>query len=137
MSPARGWLRTGLGFLAAGDIAIGAWAYLAPGSFFDDVPTVSTLPPFNAHLVSDVGAFFISQGVVLAAAAVIMQRRLTAIALCGYLSFAVLHLIYHYRHLAGMADREATGLVVALALSIVVPAALLIMNSLVRSPVES
>jgi hypothetical protein len=124
--PARSWLRAGLIFFAAGDVLTGAWAYLLPRSFYHDVPTVALDPPFSQHFVSDVGAFYVSQGVVLALAALAMERRLVRAALAGYVTFAVLHLAFHVTHLAGMPPHDAVGLTTALVLDAAIPAALLI-----------
>ena len=54
------WLRAGIALLAAAFGAVGFWAQLAPQSFYDDFPGgggtwVSALPPYNEHLVRDVG----------------------------------------------------------------------------------
>lgn len=40
----------------------GLWAFFAPRSFFD---TVATFPPYNVHLIHDIGAFTIGLGAVL------------------------------------------------------------------------
>jgi hypothetical protein len=123
---AQSWLRAGLIFFAAGDVLIGALAYLLPRSFYDDVPTVALDPPFSQHFVSDVGAFYLSQAVVLAAAAIVMERRLVRAALGSYLTFALLHLVFHVSHLAGMPASDAVGLTTALILDAAIPAAFLI-----------
>ena len=47
-------------------------------------------------------------------------------ALAGYLTFAVLQLVFHASHLAGMPAHDATGLVAALALDVAFPALLLV-----------
>lgn len=47
------------------------------------MPTVSADAPFNQHLMSDIGAFFLAQGVVMAAAAMVMEGRLVRVALSG------------------------------------------------------
>lgn len=123
---ARWWLRAGLILLSVSDAVTGAWAYLLPHSFYRDVPTVDLDPPFSQHLMSDVGAFYVSQAVVLIAAAVIMERRLVRVALAGCLTFTVLHLLFHVTHLTGKPAPDAAGLVVALALNAAVPAALFV-----------
>jgi hypothetical protein len=122
----RSWLRAGLVILAATDLALGAFAYLFPRSFYNDVPTVSADPPFSQHLLTDIGAFFLAQGVVMAAAAIIMERWLVRVALVGYLTFAVLHLVFHATHLAGMSAGSATALVTGLSADVALPAVLLI-----------
>ncbi len=123
---ARSWLTAGLIFLAAGDVLTGAWAYLLPHDFYNDVPTVAMSPPFSQHFVSDVGAFYLSQAVVLGLAAIAMERRLVRAALAGYLTFALLHLVFHVTHLAGMPAHDAIGLTTALVFDAAIPAALLI-----------
>ena len=41
----------------------GLWAFLAPRSFFDQL---ATFPPYNEHLLHDIGAFSIGLGAVIA-----------------------------------------------------------------------
>ena len=69
---------------------------------------------------------FVAQGVVLVVAAIIMDSRVTRAALAGYLTFAVLQLVFHASHLAGMPAHDATGLVAALALDVAFPDLLLV-----------
>ena len=42
--------------------ALGLWAMAAPASFFD---SLATFPPYNQHLLQDIGAFQIGLGAVL------------------------------------------------------------------------
>ncbi len=76
--------------------------------------------------VSDVGAFYLSQAVVLGLAAIAMEPWLVRAALAGYVTFAVLHLVFHVTHLAGKLPDNAIGLTIALVLDAALPAALLI-----------
>jgi hypothetical protein len=124
--PARSWLRAGLIVLVATSLVPGIWAYFFPHSFYSDVPTVAADPPFSEHLMTDVGAFFVAQAVVMAAAAIVMDHRLVRAALAGYLTFGGLHLAFHARHLAGMPRSDAVALVILLSLEVVLPALLLI-----------
>jgi hypothetical protein len=91
----------------------------------NDIPTVAMDPPFSQHFVSDVGAFYISQGVVLVLAALVMELWLVRAALAGYATFAILHLVFHASHLSGMPPHDSIVLVIALALDAVIPLALL------------
>jgi len=59
---APGWIRVCLAFLALTTLITGAWALFAPLSFFTTFPApghpwVALLPPYNEHLVRDVGEF--------------------------------------------------------------------------------
>lgn len=94
------WLRLGLLLLAAVPLSIGFWAFLAPYHFYDIFPLsgrhwISTLGPYNEHLVRDYGANNFGFGVLLAATAVLLERHLTQIALVSWLAFAVPHLGFH------------------------------------------
>ena len=54
---------------------------------------------------------------------------------CRYLTFAVLHLVLHASHLAGMPARDAIGLVTALALDVAFPALVLLTAGRAKRPV--
>jgi hypothetical protein len=54
-------VRAGLEILAVSQGVIGIWALLAPTSFYSSFPItghpwVSLLPPYNEHLIRDVGS---------------------------------------------------------------------------------
>jgi len=82
----------------------GAWAAIAPESFYWDFPKirsawVSSDGPFNEHLIRDVGAFFLALGVLALIAAI--SGRLLAARLAGaaWLVFGTVHAAYHFTHL--------------------------------------
>jgi hypothetical protein len=56
---------------------------------------VSTLGPYNEHLVRDVGALNLALGVLLATAALLLERRLVQVSLIAYLVYAVPHFAFH------------------------------------------
>ena len=123
-------MRAGLVFLALAAAVPGLWALFAPESFFNDFPGAGTgwvqlLPPYNEHLIRDVGAFYLGYAVLLFAAAVIMDGRLTRVALCVWLVAAVPHFIFHLTHLDDFETSDAIGLSVALGVVVVVPLFLL------------
>jgi hypothetical protein len=95
-----GWLQLGLLLLAAVPLSVGFWAFLAPYHFYDIFPLwgrhwVSTLGPYNEHLVRDYGATNLGLGVLLLATAVLLERQLIQIALGSWLVFAVPHFVFH------------------------------------------
>ncbi len=99
-APRRGWLRVGLLVLAATMIGTGCWALLLPRAFYDDFPLsgwgwVSTLGPYNEHLVRDYGAMNLALSFLLVAAAVFLERRLSQVALVTLLVFAAPHFAFH------------------------------------------
>ena len=98
--PRLGWLRLPLLFLAASTLGGSLWALPFPRSFYEDFPApgwgwVSTLGPYNEHLVRDYGAMNLALGVLLVSAAISPERRLTQVALLTYLAFATPHLLFH------------------------------------------
>ncbi len=78
-----------LGVLAVSEALIGGWALFAPASFYRSFPAaghgwVALLPPYNEHLIRDVGSLSLALTVVLAAAAVTGQRLLSAVAVGAF-----------------------------------------------------
>ena len=124
------WLRAGIALLAAAFGAVGFWAQLAPQSFYDDFPGggrtwVSALPPYNEHLVRDIGSLYLALALLLSAAAVLLERRLVIVALAAYLVNAVPHFIFHVTHMDELSTGDQVGQTVSLALAVLLPLALL------------
>ena len=110
----RTLLRVGLVILAAMQVLVGAWALVAPRAFYDGFPLprhawVALLPPYNEHLVRDVGALNLALTVVLGAAAWTLDRTMIRVALLALTVFAVPHAIFHAGHLAGFPGRRRCG----------------------------
>lgn len=123
-------LRLGLWFLAATAALPGIWALLSPRSFFTDFPGfgfawVAAQPPFNKHLIMDVGAFYLGFAVIFAFAAVRMKRTLTVGLLVGWLVFAVPHFFFHLTHVEGLDNTEKISLWISLGVSVALPLYLL------------
>jgi hypothetical protein len=102
-------------------LILGAWAFLAPRSFYDNI---ATFEPYNLHLLHDLGAFQLAIGASLVAA-LLWSDGLT-VALAGAAVGAVVHDVAHFmdRDLGGRSSDPwvlgvlAVLLVVALALRI-------------------
>lgn len=121
------WLEWNLWFLAVVPLIIGFWAFFAPYHFYEIFPLpgrhwVSALGPYNEHLVRDYGANNLGFGVLLVAAAVLLERRLTQVALISWLAFAVPHFIFHltqthhFQLFDNVTQLSSLGLVVVLPL---------------------
>jgi hypothetical protein len=116
--------------LGLGAAVPGLWALFAPESFFKDFPGagfawVELLPPYNEHLVRDVGAFYLGFAVLLLTAAVLMDARVTRITLVVWLVAAVPHFIFHLSNLDAYETSDAIGQSIALGLGVVIPLFLL------------
>lgn len=88
-------MQTTFGRVAAGIDAIsflvfGAWALVAPTSFFDQL---AAWPPYNRHFIHDIGVFQLGIGVALAAGLSRMRGALAALA--GGAVAAFLHVVSH------------------------------------------
>jgi hypothetical protein len=103
---------------------IGFVAVAAPHTFYDDFPIlahwVDKLPPYNGHLITDVGGLYIGFAVVVGLAAWRLERNLVIAACAGFLTVSVPHLLYHVTHLSGFSAVEGTAEIAALA-SLLVP----------------
>jgi nucleoside-diphosphate-sugar epimerase len=97
-------VRVGLAVAVAAYAPLGAWALLAPRSFYDTFPGgghhwVSIDGPFNEHLVRDFGALNLAVAFVLLAAALRPSRTLVRVAAGAELIWALPHFLYHAAHL--------------------------------------
>ena len=108
----------------------GLYALFAPRSFYDDFPAgrgwVEALPAYNEHLVRDVGALFIATAIVLAAAAIWLDRRLVLVALVSFLAFSIPHTTYHLFNLGGISTGDAVAEAVSLLFTVIAPLVLLV-----------
>jgi hypothetical protein len=114
-------VRAGLGILAVVQAVVGFWALLAPASFYGSFPAfghawVALLPPYNEHLIRDVGALNLALAVPLTAAAVTGQWLLSAVAIGSLAAFAVPHAVYHALHLDGFSTFDAVAQTVGIGL---------------------
>jgi hypothetical protein len=123
--------RVSLILLAIGQAPAGIWALVSPRSFYDDFPVsgrdwVSSLGPYNEHLARDAGAGLLAAAVVVALAAVWLERRVVQVALVAWLVFAIPHLAYHLTTLDEFGTGDDIGNLVTLGLTVLVPLPLLI-----------
>jgi hypothetical protein len=116
--------------LGAPLVLLGGWAVIAPRSWFDDFPGlgrhwVSALGPYNEHLATDVGSFFLAIGGLVVVAAFVLERRLVQAALGALLVYSMPHLIYHLTELGPYSTSDKILNLVSLGLLVVIPLGLL------------
>jgi len=119
------WIRGGLILLAALQAVVSIWQYAFPRSFFDDFPTVRLDPPYNEHLVSDVGGLGLALTAMLVIAAVTMTRPVVLTALTGYLIYAATHFAFHVGHFEHFSLRDAVSVGTGLGIEVVLAVVLL------------
>ncbi|HEX5984377.1 MAG TPA: hypothetical protein VFY69_09245 [Solirubrobacterales bacterium] len=117
--------RSALYLLCAAALSIGATATIAPRTFYDDFPFVAQwvnlLPPYNEHLVTDVGGLYLGFAVVLGWAGWSLERSLVRAASAGWLLAAALHFVFHAGHLEGFSTADAIAELASLALLVGAP----------------
>ena len=108
-----------IGLLAISAAVVGVWAAAFPLSLYTDVPApgrrwVSSLGPYNEHLVRDVGGLYLA----LLVLSVWAWRRPTPSSLRvaggAWLIFGAEHFLWHVLHLDGLSAIDKAGNVVAL-----------------------
>ena len=132
-------LRAVLAALALSAVFTGAWAAFAPRSFYTDFPGagrhwVDRAPPFNEHLITDVGAFYLAFAVLFAWAAVRPSRELVVPVALAWSLFSVIHFVWHVTHLDGFPVADAIAQTAALG---IVLAGAAIAIALSRAPARS
>jgi hypothetical protein len=103
--------RVGFGLLALLNAAWGGWAIVAPAHFFRTFPGfgfhwTSAYPPYNQHLIFDLGATLLTLGVLLGVAAVLDRPAVSWVVAVGAGTFGTLHLGYHALHAGTMAGAD-------------------------------
>jgi hypothetical protein len=117
--------RLALGLLVVPAAVIGLVATIVPHTFYDDFPFlthwVDLLPPYNEHLVTDVGGLYLGFAVVLLWAAWTLERALVQAVCVAWLLTATLHLVFHATHLDNFDTGDAIAEIFNLALLLIPP----------------
>lgn len=106
-------------------LSIGLTATAFPRTFYDDFPFlahwVDLLPPYNEHLVTDVGGLYLGFAVLFGWAAWNLDRTLIRAVSIAWLLTATLHLLFHASHLEGFSTGDAVAEIASLALLLAPP----------------
>lgn len=116
-------VRLSLAFLFVSTSFTGLSAALAPHNFYDDFPFIThwvdLLPPYNEHLVTDVGELYLGFAVMFGWATWKMEPTLVRPLCAAWLVPSVIHLGFHAAHLGNFDTADAIGEIVALTLTVV------------------
>jgi hypothetical protein len=114
-----------LAVLLLASLTIGLTATAAPRTFYDDFPFLASwvelLPPYNEHLVTDVGGLYLGFAVLFGWALWSLDRTLIQAVSVAWLLSAGVHLLFHAGHLEGFSSADAIGELTSLALLLVPP----------------
>jgi hypothetical protein len=117
--------RLALGFLCVAALTIGLTAAFLPRTFYDDFPFLASwvelLPPYNEHLVTDVGGLYLGFAVLFGWAAWTLERTLVRAVCVAWLLTATLHLFFHAGHLESFSTADAIAEITSLALLLLPP----------------
>jgi hypothetical protein len=120
-----GLARAALALLALSAAGVGILASFAPRTFYDDFPFAShwvdLLPPYNEHLVTDVGGLYLGFTLLFVLAARSSRPELVRAACAAWAVPAVLHLVFHATHLDGFDAVDAVAELASLAAVLVLP----------------
>ena len=104
-------LRVSLVIVAVSALMPGLEGTLGPSSFYASFPLgrgwVELLPPYNEHLIRDVGGFYLAFAILFAWAAVTLARALIVPLCVAWSLTAVLHAYFHITHLDGFSTGDA------------------------------
>ena len=118
-------LRVSLAIVAVSALMPGLEATFGPSSFYGSFPFgrgwVELLPPFNEHLLRDVGGFYLAFAILFAWAAVTLSSALIVPLCVTWTVAAVLHAYFHVTHLDGFSTGDAIAQTVGLLAVIALP----------------
>jgi nucleoside-diphosphate-sugar epimerase len=115
----RGFARLLLWILGLSGLVVGLQALFAPQYFYDEFPLgrgwVAMDPPFNEHLIRDVGAFNLALAAITFVAIAMRSGLAARLAALAWLVFSIPHGVYHSYHLQHLELGDAIGIVVGTA----------------------
>lgn len=104
-------IRICLAALALSALAIGLPAAFTPETFYTDYPfftaLVKLLPPYNEHLVTDVGGLYLGFAVMFTWAVWRPSRQLVEPLCAGWIVTQAIHFAFHLDNLTGFTTTEA------------------------------
>lgn len=83
-------VRTVVTWVGLFTLTVGSWALFAPGSFY---ARIALFPPYNEHLLHDVGVFQIGLGIALLAS--LLWSDAILVVLAGFAAASVSHWAMH------------------------------------------
>ena len=125
-------LRVTLACLAFSAALPGLLATVSPSGFYDGFPFgrgwVQMLPPYNEHLIRDVGNYKLAFAILFAWAAWRPSRELVLPLASAWSVAALLHGIYHVLHLDDFGAGDAIALTTVLVTALALPALALVIT---------
>jgi hypothetical protein len=131
-------LRVTLAFVAISIAVSGLQATISPASFYEGFPFtrawVQMLPPYNEHLVRDVGNYEVAFAILFAWAAWRPSRVLVLPLAAAWSVAALLHGVYNVLHLDGFGAGDAIALTSVLVTALALPLLAIVILQRERQP---
>lgn len=122
-------IRACLAILAFAALSVGLPAAFAPEDFYRDYPFftdwIDLLPPYNEHLISDVGGLYTGFGILFVWALFKPSKQLILPVAVAWLVTQLIHFAFHVGHLAGYDTSDAVSQTAGLTVIAVVPIVLI------------
>ncbi|MCH0539188.1 hypothetical protein I3F58_06385 [Streptomyces sp. MUM 203J] len=131
-----------LGLFIVSGLYVGVWAYFAPQHWHETFPGFgrSWLPqlgPYNQHLAKDTGAMYLALAVLsVIALRYVRSNPMVQTTGAAWLTFNILHLVYHVQHLHVYDTIDQILNVVLLSAQTIIAAALLVPLTHAPRPAE-
>jgi hypothetical protein len=123
--------------LGLSGLAVGLQALCGPQYFYDEFPFgrgwVAMDPPYNEHLIRDVGAFNLALAAVTFVAIAMRSPLAARLAALAWLVFSIPHGIYHSYHLQHIETGDAIGIVLGTAGPVILALLVLVLPSRART----
>ena len=125
------WVRWGAIAMALTTLGIGLWQAFLPLAFYRDFPGIghpwiAFLPPYNEHLVRDVGEGNLAMGILFTWGAATLDRRLLRATSVAWIVAASAHFIYLLFNLASFDLLDQITQTIALGVVILLPVLILV-----------
>ena len=134
-------LRVTLAYLAFSAAVPGLLATISPLAFYDSFPFgrgwVQMLPPYNEHLIHDVGNYKLAFAVLFAWAAWRPSRELVVPLASAWTVAALLHAVYHALNLDGFGAGDAIALIAVLVSVVALPVLAIVIVRRERVPAQA
>ena len=118
-------IKASLVVLAFVALSVGLPAAFAPETFYEDYPFftawINLLPPYNEHLITDVGGLYTGFGVMFVWALIRPSRQLILPLCVGWFVVQILHFAFHISHLEGFTTTETASQTIGLLVITLVP----------------
>ena len=125
-------IRVCFAFLCVSALSTGLPAAFDPVFFFEDFPLgagwVELLPPYNEHLVTDVGGFYLGSAILFGWAAWRPQAELVRAVASAWILVGGLHLLFHVFNLENYSAADGAAQIASLT-AVALPAVVALLAS--------